>query len=220
MCPASSGGVAAPVQQMLPERAISECQPPHGRAGDQRHHHSAEVDFAPANFIITPTEQNTPEAVAWCRDLAQTLGFARITTLSIAEHDRMIGYVSQLCHAIAVSLMCASDNSSLADYTGDSFRDLTRIARINEKLWAELFLWNRDNLIGEIDMFDAALQKLRGFFGRRRPRRPGGDVPPVHRAAGGFDKKQNEPAGAPRAISESLNRKGGDLPCPARKARS
>ena len=76
----------------------------------------------------------------------------------------MIGYVSQLCHAIAVSLMCASDNSSLADYTGDSFRDLTRIARINEKLWAELFLWNRDNLIGEIDMFDAALQKLRGFL--------------------------------------------------------
>ena len=186
MCPASSGGVAAPVQQMLPDGV--EFIASHPMAGRETSGitHSAEVDFAPANFIITPTEQNTPEAVAWCRDLAQTLGFARITTLSIAEHDRMIGYVSQLCHAIAVSLMCASDNSSLADYTGDSFRDLTRIARINEKLWAELFLWNRDNLIGEIDMFDAALQKLRGFFGRRRPRRPGGDVPPVHRAAGGL----------------------------------
>jgi len=73
----------------------------------------------------------------------------------------MIGYVSQLCHAIAVSLMCANDNTSLCEYTGDSFRDLTRIARINDKMWAELFLWNRENLISEIDQFDAALGALR-----------------------------------------------------------
>ena len=73
----------------------------------------------------------------------------------------MIGYVSQLCHAIAVSLMCASDNTELAKYTGDSFRDLTRIARINDKMWAELFLWNKDNLISEIDMFSDALATMR-----------------------------------------------------------
>ena len=81
--------------------------------------------------------------------------------LSPAEHDHMIGYVSQLCHAIAVSLMCASDNTELAKYTGDSFRDLTRIARINDKMWAELFLWNKDNLISEIDMFSDALATMR-----------------------------------------------------------
>lgn len=73
----------------------------------------------------------------------------------------MIGYVSQLCHAIAVSLMCANDNTSLCEYTGDSFRDLTRIARINDKMWAELFLWNKQNLISEIDQFDSALQEMR-----------------------------------------------------------
>mgnify|MGYP000367522600 CR=1 FL=1 len=73
----------------------------------------------------------------------------------------MIGYVSQLCHAIAVSLMCANDNTSLCEYTGDSFRDLTRIARINDKMWAELFLWNKENLISEIDQFDAALCEMR-----------------------------------------------------------
>lgn len=73
----------------------------------------------------------------------------------------MIGYVSQLCHAIAVSLMCANDNSALCEYTGDSFRDLTRIARINETMWSELFLWNRENLIAEIDQFDEALGQLR-----------------------------------------------------------
>ena len=119
------------------------------------------VNFAPANFIITPTEKNTPEAIEWCRTLARTLGFARISVLSPAEHDHMIGYVSQLCHAIAVSLMCASDNTELAKYTGDSFRDLTRIARINDKMWAELFLWNKDNLISEIDMFSDALATMR-----------------------------------------------------------
>ena len=75
--------------------------------------------------------------------------------------DRMIGYVSQLCHAIAVSLMCANDNTSLCEYTGDSFRDLTRIARINDKMWAELFLWNKENLISEIDQFSGALNEMR-----------------------------------------------------------
>ena len=102
-----------------------------------------------------------PKAIDWCRDLAAELGFKRISVLTPAEHDHMIGYVSQLCHAIAVSLMCASDNSELANYTGDSFRDLTRIAHINDKMWAELFLWNKDNLISEIDMFESALQDMR-----------------------------------------------------------
>ena len=154
-------GVVGPVQAALP--AGVEFIASHPMAGRETSGitHSAEVDFAPANFIITPTEQNTPAAIDWCRDLAGTLGFARISVLSPAEHDRMIGYVSQLCHAIAVCLMCASDNTELARYTGDSFRDLTRIARINDKMWAELFLWNKDNLIGEIDMFSASLAELR-----------------------------------------------------------
>ena len=123
--------------------------------------HAAEVNFAPANFIITPTEKNTPEGIAWVTELAQVLGFEHICTLSVQEHDRMIGYVSQLCHAIAVSLMCANDNTSLCEYTGDSFRDLTRIARINETMWSVLFLWNKENLIAEIDQFDEALHQLR-----------------------------------------------------------
>lgn len=154
-------GVVEPVQAALP--AGVEFIASHPMAGRETSgiEHSAEVNFAPANFIITPTAQNTPQAIAWCRELAETLGFARITTLTPAEHDHMIGYVSQLCHAIAVSLMCASDNTDLACYTGDSFRDLTRIARINDKMWAELFLWNKDNLISEIDMFTGAINEMR-----------------------------------------------------------
>ncbi len=154
-------GVVEPIQEMLPEGV--EFIASHPMAGRETSgiSHSAEVDFAPANFIITPTARNTPEGIAWCQSLAETLGFRRISQLSPAEHDHMIGYVSQLCHAIAVSLMCASDNSELACYTGDSFRDLTRIARINDKMWAELFLWNKDNLISEIDMFTNALLNMR-----------------------------------------------------------
>lgn len=154
-------GVVEPVQQALP--AGVEFIASHPMAGRETSGiaHSAEVNFAPANFIITPTEKNTPQGIEWCRTLAETLGFFRISVLSPAEHDHMIGYVSQLCHAIAVSLMCASDNTELARYTGDSFRDLTRIARINDKMWAELFLWNKDNLISEIDMFSSALQDMR-----------------------------------------------------------
>lgn len=154
-------GVVEPVQQAMPEGV--EFIASHPMAGRETSGiaHSAEVNFAPANFIITPTEKNTPQGIEWCRELAETLGFCRISVLSPAEHDHMIGYVSQLCHAIAVSLMCASDNTELARYTGDSFRDLTRIARINDKMWAELFLWNKDNLISEIDMFSDALQDMR-----------------------------------------------------------
>ena len=154
-------GLVEPIQAMC--RPGVEFIASHPMAGRETSGvaHSAEVNFAPANFIITPTEKNTPEAIEWCRTLARTLGFARISVLSPAEHDHMIGYVSQLCHAIAVSLMCASDNTELAKYTGDSFRDLTRIARINDKMWAELFLWNKDNLISEIDMFSDALATMR-----------------------------------------------------------
>ncbi len=154
-------GLVEPIQALCPPGV--EFIASHPMAGRETTGvtHAAEVNFAPANFIITPTARNTPEAVQWVTELARTLGFEHITALSVEAHDRMIGYVSQLCHAIAVSLMCANDDSSLCEYTGDSFRDLTRIAKINETMWAELFLWNRDNLITEIDQFDAALGAMR-----------------------------------------------------------
>lgn len=117
--------------------------------------------FRDANFILVPSQKNTAYGEKIIRDMAVTLGFVKFTTLSPVQHDKMVGYVSQLTHAIAVSLMTANDNTHLVDYTGDSFRDLTRIAKINETLWSELFLWNKDNLIEEIDTFCASLQNLR-----------------------------------------------------------
>lgn len=117
--------------------------------------------FQNANYIVVPTEKNTEKAIEWCKNLGQVLGFGRIAVLSPSEHDRMIAYVSQLTHCIAVALMTANDNKHLADYTGDSFRDLTRIARINEDMWSELFFMNKDKLVDEMDAFVRELKVIR-----------------------------------------------------------
>lgn len=109
--------------------------------------------FLPANLIITPTHQNTQEAIDFMIEFGKELRFNHICQLTVEEHDEMIGYLSQLTHVIAVSLMNANDSTHLKEYTGDSFRDLTRIAKINENLWTELFLLNKENLIKEIECF-------------------------------------------------------------------
>ena len=116
--------------------------------------------FHGANYIVTPTKKNTPEAVEWAKDLGRILGFRKISVLSPEEHDEMIAFVSQLTHCIAVSLMTCSDNHHLVDYTGDSFRDLTRIARINDSMWSELFLMNKEPLLEKMDRF---LEEFREF---------------------------------------------------------
>lgn len=125
--------------------------------------------FHEANYIVTPTDKNTPEAIEWCKSLGRILGFRKVSVLSPEEHDEMIGFLSQLTHCIAVSLMTCKENRHLVDYTGDSFRDLTRIARINEDMWSELFLLNRDELLAQMDQFAQEFRELRDMLA-------GGDV--------------------------------------------
>jgi prephenate dehydrogenase len=117
--------------------------------------------FKGANYIVTPTSANTQEAVATCRQIGETLGFARISELSPESHDEMIGFLSQLTHCIAVALMNCKESKHLVDFTGDSFRDLTRIARINDEMWSELFLLNRDELLSQMDLFAGEFEKIR-----------------------------------------------------------
>ena len=117
--------------------------------------------FHEANYIVVPTAKNTPEAIEWCKDLGRILGFRRISVLSPDQHDEAIAFVSQLTHCIAVTLMACSENRHLADYTGDSFRDLTRIARINEVMWSELFLMNQEPLLSKMDLFMDRFKELR-----------------------------------------------------------
>ncbi|MBQ3847815.1 MAG: prephenate dehydrogenase [Clostridia bacterium] len=117
--------------------------------------------FRDANYIVVPTEKNTQKATEWCKSLGKILGFARISVCSPEEHDRMIGFLSQLTHCIAIALMTCSDNRHLVDFTGDSFRDLTRIANINDKMWSELFLLNKDVLLSDIDVFMREMADIR-----------------------------------------------------------
>ena len=117
--------------------------------------------FKGANYIITPTERNTEEAISLCHRIGEELGFARISILSPKEHDGMIAFLSQLTHCIAVTLMTCNTSEGLEKYTGDSFRDLTRIAKINDAMWSELFLMNKDALLAEMDAFIGEFERLR-----------------------------------------------------------
>lgn len=114
---------------------------------------SSEHLFLKANFILTPTDKNSKASIEFIEDLAKLLNFKNIVQLSVTQHDEMIGFLSQLTHIIAVSLMNTNDHPHLKEFTGDSFRDLTRIAKINEHLWSELFTLNKDNLVLTIDAF-------------------------------------------------------------------
>ena len=158
------GSIVETVQRML--RDDVEFIAAHPMAGRESSgvEYSDDKVFRGANFIITPTEKNTPEAIALCRELGETLGFARISQLSPEKHDEMIAFLSQLTHCIAITLMTCNNTPSLEKYTGDSFRDLTRIARINDAMWSELFLLNRDALLKQMDDFSAEFQRFRNFL--------------------------------------------------------
>ena len=125
---------------------------------------STEKMFVGANYIVTPTAKNTPEAIETCIELGRLLGFSNVATLSPEEHDEMIGFLSQLTHCIAVSLMTCNDKEHMEKYTGDSFRDLTRIARINDLMWSELFVANKKVLLDQMDMFLNEFERLRGMI--------------------------------------------------------
>lgn len=120
--------------------------------------------FIGANYIVTPTEKNTEEAIAVCRQIGEILGFARINELTPREHDEMIAFLSQLTHCIAVCLMTCNNTPNLEKYTGDSFRDLTRISKINDLMWSELFIMNKKALLNCMDCFIEEFEEFRDML--------------------------------------------------------
>lgn len=118
--------------------------------------------FKGANYIITPIKRNKANNIKLVRDLAYELGFKRVKEISSKKHDEMIAFTSQLPHAIAVALINSDiENRDTGSFIGDSYRDLTRIANINEDLWSELFLGNKENLLECMDNFNIEFQKIR-----------------------------------------------------------
>ena len=158
------GSVVGKIQSMLrPDVEFIAAHPMAGREVSGVENSNADI-FRGANYIVVPTEKNTEEATVLCEELGETLGFARISRLSPTEHDRMIAFLSQLTHCIAVTLMCCNDEPGLEKYTGDSFRDLTRIARINDLMWSELFMNNQALLLEQMDLFAERFAQLRDYL--------------------------------------------------------
>lgn len=149
------------IQSLIPEGAeFISAHPMAGRECLGVQNATDEI-FKKANYLVVPTEKNTEEATVLCEDLGRELGFARISRISVDKHDEMIAFLSQLTHAIAVTLMCCNDSPDLVDYTGDSFRDLTRIAKIDDSMWNELFMCNRDELAKQMDIFSETFERMR-----------------------------------------------------------
>lgn len=157
-------GVVREIQAILrPDVEFISAHPMAGREKSGVEFSNAEV-FRGANYIVVPTDKNTDRAIHICKGLGEELGFAKIAELSIEEHDEMIAFLSQLTHCIAVTLMTANDCEGLERYTGDSFRDLTRIAKINDLMWSELFIQNKEALLAQMDSFATKFNEFRAML--------------------------------------------------------
>ncbi len=118
--------------------------------------------FQNANYILINDIKNKNENLELFENIIYKLGFKNINYLTKEEHDEIIAFTSQLTHAIAVALMNSdNDKYDTNKYIGDSFRDLTRIAKINEDLWSELFLSNKDNLLKMIEKKKKKLEVIK-----------------------------------------------------------
>ncbi|MCY6959237.1 prephenate dehydrogenase [Clostridium brassicae] len=123
---------------------------------------SSKEVFKGANYIITPTNRNKCENIKLIEDIIKKIGFKNIMTVTPEEHDKIISFTSQLPHVIAVSLVNSNNlDFDIGLFTGDSYRELTRIAQINSELWTELFIENKINLIKDIEIFEENIKKFK-----------------------------------------------------------
>lgn len=110
--------------------------------------------FKNANYILVDTEYNKSKNIDILENIIYSIGFSKIKKVSSQFHDEIISFTSQLPHVLSVALINSDEEGrETGDYIGDSYRDLTRIANINEDLWCELFMGNKENLLNSIDRF-------------------------------------------------------------------
>jgi len=139
--------------------------------------------FNEANFLIVKTDRRGEKDIRNLETIAGDLGFARISILTPQEHDRFIAYTSQLTHVIASCLINSAVDDKAAHSTGNSFKDLTRIAKINAPLWRELFLNNKTDLLktiralkDELTLFETLISEddsegIENYLNRAKKRR-------------------------------------------------
>ena len=116
--------------------------------------------FCGASMILTPIFTDS-WALERVQQLCNAIGFGRIVFTDPESHDKMIGYTSQLAHILSSAYIKNPLSMNYKGYTGGSFQDLTRVARLNPVMWSELFLLNRQNLLDDLDILISSLQEYR-----------------------------------------------------------
>lgn len=109
--------------------------------------------FHRANYLLTPTQKNKEENLVLVEKMITALGCNEPIRMTSARHDEIIALTSQLPHVIATALMNSAQYEDTGKLSGGSFRDATRVARINAELWSELLMENRENVLIQMDVF-------------------------------------------------------------------
>jgi len=122
---------------------------------------SEEGLFKGCNYILTPLPVTAQHAVDMVADMARGIGSARVVLSDPADHDRYMAATSHLPHIIAAAYLSSQWEEDLAPFTGGSFRDMTRIARMNTPLWAELFSHNTSHILSRIEAFEREISDLK-----------------------------------------------------------
>ncbi len=113
--------------------------------------HSTAKIFNNSSMILTPYEDTLEECVNVIKELFLKIGFTNIQMSTPDEHDKIIAFTSQLAHVVSNAYVKSPNALIHKGFSAGSYKDLTRVAYLNENMWSELFLENRDNLINEID---------------------------------------------------------------------
>lgn len=136
----------------------------HPMAGREKkgYEYASKEVFKNANYILIEHPVNHKEAIEFMEEFVGTLGFKSVKIMSPEAHDEIISFTSQLPHALAVALINSDQQKyDTGKYIGDSYRDLTRIANINENLWSELFFRNKKYLLDSINLFENQLDLIK-----------------------------------------------------------
>lgn len=117
--------------------------------------------FKGASMILVPTSDTPDSILASLKPLFESIGFGTVIVCDAKKHDQMIAYTSQLCHVVSNCYVKNDASEFHRGFSGGSYRDLTRVAKLNEHMWNELFLLNKDALVSEIDEFMGHMKDMR-----------------------------------------------------------
>ncbi len=123
--------------------------------------------FCNASLILTPMKSARIEEIGVLKELAERIGFTHFEIASPEEHDEIIAFTSQLAHVVSSAYIKSPTASRHKGFSAGSYSDMTRVARLNEAMWTELFLDNADNLTREVDGIIAELEKYRAALVKR-----------------------------------------------------